>query len=114
MNTILRESEALVKEGKANRQKNFESVGGKLYLTNQRVIFESHGYNAQRASVSIELKDCMFVAKGWTKFLGFFPLFPNAIVLSMGDGKIHRFSVFGRKKWISEIESSLVSAQASA
>lgn len=108
MKTALREHESLIKEGKANRQKNVESAGGKLYLTNQRVIFEGHGFNAQGTSVSVELKDCMFVTKGWTKILGFIPLFPNAIVLAVKDGKSHRFSVFGRKKWVNEVKECLI------
>ncbi|GEN28399.1 hypothetical protein HVA01_20450 [Halovibrio variabilis] len=110
MKTTLKESEVLVKEGKANRQKNVESAGGKLYLTNQRIIFEGHGFNAQGSSASIDLNGCMFVSNGWTKFLGFIPLFPNAIVVAMEDGASHRFSVFGRKKWLEEVQGVLKEA----
>lgn len=107
MKTSLMENESVIKEGKANRQRNVESAGGKLYLTNQRLVFEGHGFNSQGTSISIDFKDCMFVTKGWTKFLGLIPLFPNAIVLSMKDGKSHRFSVFGRKKWVAKATECL-------
>ena len=48
MKTELNPNEALIKKGGANLQKGAESVGGYLYLTDQRLIFEkareSHRY----------------------------------------------------------------------
>ena len=41
----LRQGEQIIKEGKANLQREWETVGGKLYLTNQRLIFEAHKLN---------------------------------------------------------------------
>lgn len=45
MKTELRQGEQIVKEGAANLQKNIETVGGKLCLTNQRLVFEAHKIN---------------------------------------------------------------------
>jgi hypothetical protein len=42
MKTTLGDGEMIIKEGTANLQKNIETVGGKLYLTNQRLVFEAH------------------------------------------------------------------------
>ena len=38
MKTRTRDSEKNIKHGSANLQKNIETVGGKLYLTNERLI----------------------------------------------------------------------------
>lgn len=45
MNTILLPGEMTVKEGPGNMQRGIETVGGRLYLTNMRVIFEAHALN---------------------------------------------------------------------
>lgn len=43
----LRSDESVIKEGAANLQKNIETVGGKLFLTEQRLIFEARKFNVQ-------------------------------------------------------------------
>ena len=55
MQTLLRQAEKVVKEGAANLQKNLETVGGKLYLTNQRLVFEAHKLNVQGGATEVEL-----------------------------------------------------------
>ena len=35
----LQPDEKIIKQGAASLQKGFETVGGKLYLTNQRLVF---------------------------------------------------------------------------
>lgn len=47
MKFALRDGERIIKEGAANLQKNIETVGDKLYLTNQRLVFEAHTLNVQ-------------------------------------------------------------------
>ena len=57
MKTEIRIGEKVIKEGFANLQRNIETVGGKLFLTNQRLIFEAHKVNIQRGTTEIELQD---------------------------------------------------------
>lgn len=81
MKTTLRQGEQIIKNGAANLQKNIETVGGKLYLTNQRLVFESHKFNVQSGETEVELSNIQSLEKCWTKFLGFVPLFPNSLAV---------------------------------
>jgi len=47
MQTQLLYEERIIKEGLANLQKGAETVGGKLCMSNLRVIFEPHVINVQ-------------------------------------------------------------------
>ena len=96
-------NEKIIKSGPANFQKGIEQVGGKLYLTNDRIIFESHKLNFQSGTTQIKLEDISSVKKSWTKFLGFIPLTPNSIKISTKEAEKFRFVLYGRSKWISAI-----------
>jgi len=104
MKTILKKNEVLIKDGSANLQKNIETVGGKLYLTNERVIFEPHAFNVQSANVEIEIVDIHSSLPCWTKFLGFFPIFPNSLAIFTRKGIEYRFALFGRHAWAAAID----------
>lgn len=103
MNTTLAPNETIVKNGAANLQRRIETVGGKLYLTNRRLIFESHAFNVQRGATSIPLGDIASVAKCWTKFLNLIPLTPNSLAVTTTQGQEHRLVLFGRDAWASAI-----------
>ena len=106
MKTQLLDGEALVKEGPANLQRGIESVGGRLFLTTHRVVFESHRFNVQRGATSISLQDVVGVSKCWTKFLGFLPVLPNSIAIETKDGNATRMVMWGRDVWIESIEGA--------
>src|SRR6187455_2813762 len=76
--TPLLSGETPVKDGGANLQRGVETVGGWLYLTNQRVVFESHAFNVQTGVTEIPLASISGIRKCWTKFLNLIPLFPNS------------------------------------
>jgi len=99
MKTELRSDEKQVKSGAANLQKGIETVGGKLYLTNQRLIFEAHKLNIQRGVTDITLSDINSSELRWTKFLGLIPLMPNSLAVILTNGKEYRFVISGRKAW---------------
>ena len=101
----MKQNEQIIKEGAANLQKNIETVGGKLYLTNHRIVFEAHKINIQRGSTEIELSDVLSSEKCWTKFLGFFPIMPNSLAVYTKTGKEYRFVLFGRGAWAAAIEA---------
>lgn len=100
MKTNLSQGEHVIKQGAANLQRGLETVGGKLYLTNERLIFEAHKINFQSNATEIGLEDIDSLAKSWTKFLGKLPIMPNSISVYTKENKEYRFVLFGRKAWI--------------
>jgi hypothetical protein len=107
MKTLYLPDEALVKDGAANLQRGSETVGGRLYLTNRRLVFESHALNIQTGATIIPLSAITGVRKCWTKFLNLIPLVPNSVAVSTKEGKQYHFVAFGRQTWIEAIEGAL-------
>lgn len=105
MKTEFRQTEKIVKEGSANLQKNIETVGGKLYLTNQRLVFEAHALNIQSGAIEVELANIQSSEKCWTKLFGILPLFPNSLAVYTKEGKEFRFALFGRGAWAAAIDA---------
>jgi hypothetical protein len=103
MNITLRPDEKVVREGGANLQRGMETVGGKLYLTNQRLFFQTHAFNVQAGPTQIELPEVMGTKLCWTKFLGFLPVFPNSLEIQTTSGTTYCFVLYGRKQWAAEI-----------
>jgi len=103
--TETRQGEQIIKEGAANLQKGIETVGGKLSLTNQRLVFEAHKLNVQGGVTEVELSDIQSSQTRWTKFLGIIPLFANSLAVYTKGGKEYRFVLFGRSAWASAIEA---------
>jgi GRAM domain-containing protein len=101
----LQPGEVVVKESRANLQRGLESVGGHLYLTNRRLIFESHKFNVQRGTSEIPLSDITDVRKAWTKFLGVLPLAPRSIAVTTTSGQQHRIVCNKRDEWIDAVRS---------
>jgi len=97
-------TKAPVYEGAANFQKNVETVGGKLLLYQDALVFEPHILNVQKKSVLIALPSVSKIKLGWTKLLGFIPILPNAIIVYTDENKLYRFTVFHRKEWLRKIE----------
>lgn len=106
MKTELNREEQVVKQGSANLQKGVETVGGKLYLTNQRLIFEAHKINVQGGTTEIKISDIQSSEKCWTKFLGFIPLAPNSLAIFTKSGKEYRFVLMGRDAWATALDAT--------
>tara|TARA_A100001035_G_scaffold255329_1_gene229811 strand:+ start:583 stop:906 length:324 start_codon:yes stop_codon:yes gene_type:complete len=107
MKTELNQGEELVKKGGGNLQKGAETVGGFLYLTNQRLIFEAHAINIQGGNTIIDLSDIESTEKCWTKFLNVIPLMPNSLAVHTKIGDEYRFVLFGRSAWQEKINENL-------
>lgn len=105
METEKRKDEQIIKEGAANLQKGIETVGGKLCLTNQRLVFEAHKFNVKVGVTEVEISDIQSSQTCWTKFLGIIPPFPNSLAVHTKRGKEYRFVLFGRSAWASAIEA---------
>lgn len=96
-------SESVLHEGKANLQKGLETVGGKLYLLRNKLVFEPHKLNVQRGGSSIDLSSIHHITLGWTKLFGALPFAPNALKVSVDGGDMYCFTVFDRKVWRDKI-----------
>lgn len=102
MKIQLQQNENIIKEGAANHFKGVESVGGKLFLTNQRLFFKSHSINFQPHELSILYKEIKSVGKRNTLLI-----VPNGMYIELKDGSIENFVVWSRRKWIEEIEQKM-------
>jgi hypothetical protein len=107
MNTTLEPTERIVRQGPANLQKNVETVGGWLYLTTRRLVFESHKFNLQRGITEIDLADVTGIEKCWTKFLGVLPVCPNSLAVFTRGGGDFRFVLFSRGEWATAIQAGI-------
>lgn len=90
----LRADEFLVWHGAANHFKRLEGVGGWLWLTNQRLIFESHSINGQVHELVIPLQQVSEAKPVRTVWL-----IPNGLLLRTTEGTAERFVVYGRQTW---------------
>lgn len=106
MNTPLLPDETPLRDGPANLQRGAETVGGRLYLTSRRLVFEPHILNLQKKVGELPLGEVTEVALGWTKFLGFLPLAPNALIVGHGSGEPWRLTLWGRADWLAAIEAA--------
>ncbi|WP_105618630.1 GRAM domain-containing protein [Vallitalea okinawensis] len=105
MNFKLLDGEKVITEGKANRCSLVNAQGGKLYLTNKRIVFVGHGKNIGEGTIAINLSDILTYGKAPTLTI-FFPIpVPNAIKVVTDGGKKLKFTVAGRKKWLQEINN---------
>jgi hypothetical protein len=87
--------EHILFETPANHFKGIEGVGGKLYLTNKRLIFRSHKLNVQNHQLSIQLTDVKNVDR--YKTLG---LVNNGLSITIIDDKTEKFVVEQVENWI--------------
>jgi hypothetical protein len=84
--------------GPANHFRNGEARGGKLYLTNRRLIFQPHHFNLQNAPVGIARSEIAGAAK--SKTLG---IIPNGLLVRQSNGETQRFVVSDRSAWLRRI-----------
>ncbi|MCE7040784.1 GRAM domain-containing protein [Dyadobacter sp. CY312] len=82
----------------ANHFKVLEAVGGKLFLTNKRLVFKSHKLNIQNHELSIDLTDIKKVER--TKTAG---LIDNGLTVTSGDNKIDKFVVERAEEWVEKM-----------
>ncbi|MGB5024737.1 MAG: GRAM domain-containing protein [Saprospiraceae bacterium] len=91
----LETGENIVFETGANHFKGVEAVGGKLYLTNKRLVFKSHKFNIQDHELSIPLSDISKVER--TKTWG---IINNSLSITTTGNKIEKFVVEHPDEWI--------------
>lgn len=86
--------ESILFQTPANHFKGAEGVGGKLYLTNKRLVFKSHKLNIQNHELSINLTDIANTSR--YKNLG---VIDNGLKITSNDNKVDKFVVEQAEEW---------------
>lgn len=92
------DGETILFETGANHFKGAEGVGGKLYLTNQRLVFKSHKFNIQKHELSIGLRDIAKVDR--YKTLG---LVNNGLMVTTSENTTEKFVVQQIEEWVTQL-----------
>jgi hypothetical protein len=96
INTLTDEN--ILFETGANHFKGAEGVAGKLYLTNQRLVFKSHKFNIQNHELSINLSDIGQVER--YKIVG---LINKGLSVTTFDNKTEKFVVQQIEEWMNQL-----------
>jgi hypothetical protein len=96
------DAEEILGKFAANLLRGVEGVGGRLIVTNQRLLFEAHKLNLQRAPLAIPLDQIRDVAE--TRTMG---LIPNGVSVTCRTGEKYRFVAWNRAKIVATIKQSL-------
>jgi|TARA_B110000438_G_C15382907_1_gene465569 hypothetical protein len=99
--SIDKDAKEILHEGDANFFVGIESVGGRLFLTKDTLIFHSNGITLSRVNklTEIQLNEINRIKKH--NFLG---LITNGIKVYT-NLKTYKFVVSNRKRWIEKINS---------
>lgn len=99
----LAQNEYIEIEGPGNLFRGIEGVGGKLFLTNRKVIFKSHKINIRNGQTDIAYENITELIKRKTA-----KLIDNGIKIKTNDGKEFEFVVNEREKWIEKLNEKLL------
>lgn len=102
INPELAEDENIETEGPANLFRGIESVGGKLFLTNKKIIFKSHKLNIQTGQTDIDYSDILEVIPRKTG-----GIIDNGIRIKTRKGVEYDVVVNERDKWIAILNSKI-------
>ncbi|WP_162418796.1 PH domain-containing protein [Cyclobacterium roseum] len=98
----LEPGEEIQREAPATLFKGMEGVGGKLFLTNKKLIFKSHALNIQKGQTDIDYETISGVEKrevGKRKYPG--------ICIQTKDGKKYKMVVYEPEVWIAELNERI-------
>ncbi|WP_217363242.1 GRAM domain-containing protein [Winogradskyella undariae] len=98
----LEENENIEIEGPANLYQGIEGVGGKIFLTDKKLIFKSHKINIQIRQTNIEYKNIDKISKRKT-----IKLINNGIRIITNDGNKYDFVVNERDLWLEKINERI-------
>lgn len=83
----------------ANKMLSSEVIGGKLFLSNQRLVFAPHKPNAKNLLLEFNCGDISSVQRH--------PEFPKAIVVIINDNQAHTFNVDKHSEWMHQLMAVL-------
>jgi hypothetical protein len=90
---------SLVYSGEANHFLNGESVGGKLFLTNDQLHFKSHKFNIQNHEMQLDIHDIKEV-----RFYNMLGFIRNMLEVETTNGVTEKFVVNNRAAWKEQID----------
>jgi hypothetical protein len=90
---------SLVYSGGANHFLNGESVGGKLFLTNNQLHFKSHKFNIQNHEMQLDIHDIKEV-----RFYNMLGFIRNMLEVETTNGVTEKFVVNNRAAWKEQID----------
>ncbi len=91
----LEPGEKLMAKVPANLWRGWEAVGGKLYITDRRMRFETHPYNVQVGPAEILMSEVKAVSR--VNNLG---LVPNGLLVETTKRGCYQFVVWNRQRLI--------------
>ena len=98
----LTQGENIEIEGPANLFRGMEGVGGKMFLTNKKVVFKSHKINIQKGQTDILYENISEIVKRKTA-----KLIDNGIRIKTKDENEFDFAVNEREKWIEKLNEKI-------
>jgi len=98
----LDDEEVIEIEGPANLFRGAEGVGGKIFLTNKKLIFKSHKINIQKGQTNIEYKNIKIITRRNTA-----KIIDNGIRIITNDNKEFDFVVNERDLWVEKINDRI-------
>jgi hypothetical protein len=98
----LAQDENIEIEGPANLFRGMEGVGGKLFLTNKKVVFKSHKINIQKGQTDILYENITEIIKRKTA-----KIIDNGIRIKTNGGNEFDFVVNEREKWIEKLNEKI-------
>ncbi|MCE7053521.1 GRAM domain-containing protein [Algoriphagus sp. AGSA1] len=98
----LEPGEIIETEESANLFRGAEAVGGKLFLTNERVIFKSHKFNINTGQSDISYNLISEVSPRKTGML-----VGNGLRLTLVDGREYDFVISNRETWMEKFQEKL-------
>jgi hypothetical protein len=99
MEITLLPDEHIVRESEANHYIEGKLMIGRLFLTNQRLVFRTHLHNFKQYDITVSVHAISRVS--YRNHLG---IFSHGIWIHETDETIHHFSVWSRRKWKEAIE----------
>ncbi len=95
---MLKEDEVVIHDEGASHFQNFIAVGGRLKLTNMRLLFYSNSSQNLHHELEVEVKEISQV-----QFFKTLLINPNGMAVMLKDGNIENFIVDDRKAWSERI-----------
>jgi hypothetical protein len=98
----LEEGEKVEYESPANLFRGVEAVGGKLFLTNQKLIFKSHKFNFQNGQIQIQYNAIVEISLRKTS-----KIVNNGLRITTNKNEKFDLVLNDRKKWMAELKTKI-------
>ena len=101
----LRSNEVILRNTRANHLRSYGGVGGRLFLTNQRLIFKPHLFNIRTEENSIPLENIAAIRTPHSDMLS------SKLAITLTNNLLEFYVVRKRKDWLKEIENTVTAVK---